>query len=73
MKNRFIALLALASLLLNGVSAQAETLPSDIAIDILENVTPGLISETAAESQTSINELETSGSALLQSTVRCRW
>lgn len=69
MKNRFVALLALASLLLNGFSAQAETLPSDIAIDILENVTPGLISETAAESQTSINELETSGSVLVSDVI----
>jgi hypothetical protein len=69
LKTILIAALALAGLLLNGVSAQAETLTSDIALDVLEKVTPGLVRETAAESQISINELETSGSVLVSDVI----
>lgn len=65
MKNKLIAALALAGLLLNGVSAQAESLQPDLALNAVQEITPGLIGETAAESQISITEIASSGSILV--------
>lgn len=60
-----MATLALAGLLLSGISAQAETRQSDIGLNAVEEIVPGLVGETAAEPQTSITEIASSGSVLV--------
>jgi hypothetical protein len=65
LKNKLIAALALAGFLLNGVSAQAETVQPELAFDAVQEITPGLVGETAAESQISITEIVSSGSVLV--------